>query len=49
MERLLPYLEGKIVISSDHGNCFGEHGVYGHPSGLRYKELVIVPYLEVEK
>lgn len=48
VEHLVEILEGKIVITSDHGNLFGEHYMYGHPPGMRFKELVEVPWLEVE-
>lgn len=34
----------KIVITSDHGECFGEHGLYNHPCGKRVKELIEVPW-----
>jgi len=44
----IPKLEGKTVISSDHGNLFGEHGQYGHPPNKNYKELIEVPYFEVK-
>ena len=46
---LLPYLDGKTVITTDHGNCFGEHGLLAHPHGIYVKELVEVPWLEVIK
>lgn len=48
VESLLKDLDGKSVITSDHGNLFGEHWIYGHPAGFRFKELVEVPWLEVE-
>lgn len=46
-EELVKELEGKVVITSDHGNLFGEHFMYGHPCGVRFKELIEVPWLEV--
>lgn len=48
-KKLVEELEGKKVITSDHGNLFGEHFMYGHPYGLRFKELTEVPWLEVGK
>lgn len=49
VERLLPYLEGKIVITADHGQAFGEKGFYAHPPGIHTSELVEVPWFEIEK
>jgi hypothetical protein len=40
-------LGGKTVISSDHGNAFGEWGVYGHPAGMYIPSLKRVPWLEL--
>jgi hypothetical protein len=54
VERLLDSLEGKTVVTSDHGNLIGEHAAplpnveYGHPSKLYVPELLTVPWLEVE-
>lgn len=45
---------GRIVVSSDHGNAFGESPpgwplpVYGHPRGVLMEELVTVPWLIYE-
>jgi len=47
IQELLPYLNGKIVITSDHANLFGEYCLYAHPSGLRVRKLVEVPWFEV--
>lgn len=33
-----------VVIGADHGDAFGEHGIFGHPRSL-YEELVHVPLL----
>lgn len=50
VERLLDELQGKTVVTSDHGNMFGERGfpfpmkIYGHPERLRFPELVNVPW-----
>ncbi|GGI95804.1 hypothetical protein GCM10008995_02310 [Halobellus salinus] len=40
-------LSGKTVITSDHGNAFGEWEVYGHPPGAYIDPLVQVPWLEL--
>ncbi|SDY32845.1 alkaline phosphatase family protein [Halopenitus persicus] len=42
---LLEKLEGKTVVTSDHGNAFGEWGIYGHPGSAYIDPLVTVPWL----
>ncbi|MCG1003032.1 MULTISPECIES: hypothetical protein [Halobacterium] len=37
-------VDGKIAITADHGNSFGEWGSYGHPSGLQSPYLRRVPW-----
>jgi len=37
----------RIVITSDHGELFGEHGLYNHPCGVRVPELIEVPWCVV--
>lgn len=49
VSELIEELDGEIVITSDHGNCFGEHGLYGHPKGKRVGPLVEVPWFRVEE
>jgi hypothetical protein len=50
-ERLLDALDGKTVVSADHGELLGERlsplplRAYGHPSGIYVDELVRVPWL----
>lgn len=50
VEELLDALDGKTVITADHGNLFGELSrpipvpTYGHPPGFRTPELVEVPW-----
>jgi len=55
LELVLPHVEqcietlgGKSVITSDHGNCFGEFGIFGHPQRVLVRELVEVPWLITE-
>lgn len=55
VKELVDGLEGKTVISADHGNVFGErvpplfYREYGHPSGIYLKNLVCVPWHIIEK
>ncbi len=46
--RLVSSLEGKVVLTSDHGELFGEYGLYGHPHKVYVPELVTVPWIELE-
>lgn len=48
VERLVDSLDGKTVITADHGNEFGRYGVYGHPNKLYMKNLVSVPWFEID-
>ncbi|AZQ15867.1 hypothetical protein DOS48_05350 [Halorubrum sp. PV6] len=36
----------KVVITSDHGEPFGEWKAYGHPEGFRHPEVRKVPWVE---
>jgi hypothetical protein len=38
---------GRMVVTADHGEAFGECGIYGHPPGLLMPELICVPYLRL--
>lgn len=56
VEKLVEVLDGKIVITADHGEAFGEYfhpliplKVYGHPQGVRIPALVKVPWFVVDK
>ncbi len=42
-------LDGKIVVSADHGEAFGDRLVVEHPSGIYCDELVEVPWLIIQK
>lgn len=44
---LLENIDGRVVITSDHGNAFGEFGVYGHPFGCPLPSVRRVPWLSV--
>lgn len=54
VERLCGSVDGRIVVSSDHGNVVGERAFpipireWGHPSRLYLDVLVTVPWLVVE-
>lgn len=54
VERLLGELDGKVVVTSDHGNMLGERASpvpvreWGHPPGVYTPELVTVPWLEYD-
>lgn len=47
VERLVEGLRGRTVVTSDHGNAFGEMDVYGHPSKTYIEPLQRVPWLVV--
>jgi hypothetical protein len=52
IQDLLPDLDGKVILTSDHGNMIGENSSpvptveYGHPPGVYTRELVRVPWVE---
>lgn len=46
--QLAENLGGKIVVTTDHGEAFGEQGVWGHPQKIHIPVLVEVPWLEVK-
>jgi len=48
VERIVYEIDGKSVVTSDHGNAFGRWGIYGHPTNVFVPELVEVPWLEIE-
>jgi len=35
-----------VAITADHGECFGEWGVYGHHGSMLIPELVTVPFVD---
>jgi hypothetical protein len=46
LEVLLSNLEAeKVVISADHGEAFGEFGIYGHPAGVPHPKVKKVPWV----
>lgn len=54
VKALLPELEGKTVVSADHGEMLGERTWpvplrhYGHPRGIRRPEVIDVPWFVVD-
>jgi hypothetical protein len=54
VRELLAGVDGKTVITSDHGNLLGERlwpipvRGYGHPEGIYVAKLVAVPWLELD-
>lgn len=54
VERLLPHLVGKTVITADHGEMLGERmspipiARYEHPAGVYTDELVKIPWFVIE-
>lgn len=54
VETLVCALDGKTVVTADHGNVVGERAFpfpvreWGHPRGLYFNELVTVPWLVYE-
>lgn len=48
VDRLRQNLDaGRVLLTADHGECFGEYGFHGHPRGVRLSELVDVPLVEI--
>jgi len=45
----LDKLPDNFIITSDHGNLFGEHGKWGHPNTIECSELRMVPWMEFHK
>jgi len=54
VDALLDSIDGKTVITADHGELLGERHLtlplreYGHPAGIRVPELTEVPWLTYE-
>lgn len=47
--KLVENLEGKVIITADHGESWGEEGEWGHPIKSKNPVLTNVPWLEVNK
>ncbi len=48
VNKITRHLDGKVVVTSDHGEAFGENGEWEHPTGSNNPVLKTVPWLEVE-
>lgn len=49
VELLLDNLNAeRAVLTADHGDCFGEWLLYGHPHGVQVPELKRVPWVTVD-
>ncbi len=46
VERLVENVPGRVAITADHGNLFGEWGLYGHPMETPVPALLAVPWAE---
>lgn len=44
ISQLIDNTTGRVVITADHGNAFGEKGFYGHPMGVYTKAVRQVPW-----
>lgn len=45
---LLPELDGEVVVTADHGEAFGEHGVWEHHIETHIPPLVEIPWLKIQ-
>lgn len=45
----LDKFKGKLIVTSDHGEAFGEDGIYEHPPNQSCPVLREVPWLEITK
>ena len=46
VKKLRENVDGRIVLTADHGNLFGEWGLYGHPMHTPVPALLAVPWAE---
>jgi hypothetical protein len=44
VEALIENVDGRVAVTADHGNLFGEWGLYGHPMHTPVPALVDVPW-----
>lgn len=49
VRQLIANISGKIIVTSDHGEAFGEQGIWGHEPKLQVPVLREVPWLKIEK
>lgn len=46
-KKLAEKMEGKTIVTADHGELLGENGLYGHPAGSKAKKLRKVSWDEI--
>jgi hypothetical protein len=49
IEKLNTELDSRTIITADHGEMYGEYGLYGHVPALYSKQLTKVPWCEISK
>jgi hypothetical protein len=48
VKRLIKELDGKVIVTADHGEALGEHNDWGHTRDSDNPYMYTVPWLEVE-
>lgn len=48
VESLLTKVDARVLITADHGNAFGEWGIWGHPFGWPQPAVRRVPWVTVD-
>jgi len=48
VETVLKSVDGRVLITADHGNLFGELGRYGHPFGMLHPAVRKVPWIVLD-
>lgn len=48
VQRVVKHVDGKVIITADHGNAMGELGLYAHPAFVPAPVLKLVPWIELE-
>lgn len=46
---LVEKVDGRYLITADHGEFLGEYGYYGHPDNIRKRENTEVPWMIIDK
>ncbi len=49
VSKLIKELDGTTIITADHGEAFGEQGIWGHPMETHIPVLIEVPWFIVDK
>jgi len=49
VSRLIEHLDGKVVVTADHGESLGENNDWGHQVGSDNPKQYTVPWLEVKR